>query len=268
MPKDIATLDEAMRLIEILSGRIIFTAEHPMVVLLEEGTHVVRSSWTSSWGNTSQHTLDITRSNITFVGSGINKTIIQGCLLFNSGRNGIIVKSCTFKAGGLICDGNKTCVELLDVSFDHCGLEGLDVGAGASVTATNCEFSHNHKGVVLKNRRTKGHFTDCSFHHNRGYGIHACKGAVVDLHGKATKSQNNNGDGLYAEDYGTKINLHALKLTTISKDNQHDFNTYKSGKIQEMDEEGSVVQVHRSPTQPRNLNPLHPDFFNAPIQYM
>ena len=47
-----------------------YTKLNPIVVLLGKGEHQITSSWTSPRGGNCPTTLGITRSNITFVGTG------------------------------------------------------------------------------------------------------------------------------------------------------------------------------------------------------
>ena len=47
-------------------------------VLLGKGDHEVSSSWTDEDGDENETTLEITRSNITFVGTGKDTTTILG----------------------------------------------------------------------------------------------------------------------------------------------------------------------------------------------
>jgi len=82
VPYDIETLDRAMRVIEILIDRkpgIPYSKEDPLVVELDKGEHQIASSWTPPGNHYErQTTLGITRSNITFVGKGIDTTTILG----------------------------------------------------------------------------------------------------------------------------------------------------------------------------------------------
>ena len=73
VPKDVETIDEAMRVIEILYDRIVYTKEHPMVVVLKEGFHKVTSSCATSYGIMLHTTLNISLGNITFIGKGMKK---------------------------------------------------------------------------------------------------------------------------------------------------------------------------------------------------
>ena len=65
---DVATINDVMGVIEILLSRREYTKINPFVVLLGKGDHQVTSSWTDGDGFEHATTLNITRSNITFLG--------------------------------------------------------------------------------------------------------------------------------------------------------------------------------------------------------
>ena len=83
---DVATIDGVMGVIEILSSRREYTKINPFVVLLGKGDHQITSSWTSpnqyedddEDNEPLESTLGITRSNITFLGTGKDTTTILG----------------------------------------------------------------------------------------------------------------------------------------------------------------------------------------------
>ena len=75
---DVATIDDVMGVIEILSSRREYTKLNPFIVLLGKGEHQITSSWTEEDGFESETTLEITRSNITFTGKDIGTTTILG----------------------------------------------------------------------------------------------------------------------------------------------------------------------------------------------
>merc|ERR1712166_578674 len=66
---DVATINDVMGVIEILSSRREYTKLNPLVVLLGKGDHQITSSWTPPlhWQSERPTTLELTRSNITFV---------------------------------------------------------------------------------------------------------------------------------------------------------------------------------------------------------
>ena len=73
VPEQVPTIDEAMRVSFNLSKQKVFSKEKPLVVVLSEGDHVVEGSWTDPFGSVRQNTLDITCSNISFIGQGKDK---------------------------------------------------------------------------------------------------------------------------------------------------------------------------------------------------
>merc|ERR1712166_686959 len=75
---DVATIEDVMGVIEILSSRREYTKLNPFVVLLGLGEHRITSSWIDEDGYGYETTLEITRSNITFVGTGKDTTTILG----------------------------------------------------------------------------------------------------------------------------------------------------------------------------------------------
>ena len=78
VPHDVVWIDQAMRVIEILSSRREYTKASPLVVLLGKGDHQITSSSTDEDGDEVETTLGITRSNITFLGDGKDSTTILG----------------------------------------------------------------------------------------------------------------------------------------------------------------------------------------------
>lgn len=86
VPHDVATIDQAMRVIGILSRRQEYMKLNPFVVLLGKGDHQITSSWTTAneyedeeeEQTESETTLELTRNNITFVGTGKATTTILG----------------------------------------------------------------------------------------------------------------------------------------------------------------------------------------------
>ena len=75
---DVATIEDVMGVIEILSSRREYTKLNPFVVLLGKGDHQITSSWTAPNGYERQTMIGMTRSNVTFVGTGKDTTTILG----------------------------------------------------------------------------------------------------------------------------------------------------------------------------------------------
>jgi hypothetical protein len=132
-------------------------------------------------------------------------------------------------------EGEEASVEMMDVSVKGCGRSGLSVDSGASVKATQCEFSENRFGVVMTGG-SKGIFTDCSIHHNGAAGVVADdEGTLVELRGERTEIHHSGGDGLSACSNGTiNIYIPSRSITALVHDHgeDDDLDTYDGGKIQ------------------------------------
>ena len=73
------------------------------MVVLSEGEHVVEGSWMESNGVVRENTLDITCSNISFIGQGKDKTTVCGGFCVENKKN-VTVKSLTLKFQmGMVC---------------------------------------------------------------------------------------------------------------------------------------------------------------------
>ena len=94
---DVATINGVMGVIEILSSRREYTKALPFVVLLGKGDHQITSSYTDTLYGTTATTLEITRSNITFVGTGQDTTTILGGFSICGFYSSIIRENITFK---------------------------------------------------------------------------------------------------------------------------------------------------------------------------
>ena len=132
----------------------------------------------------SQNTLDITCSNISFVGQGKDKTTVHGGIDVWNKKN-VTVKNLTLtnpNEDGLHVEGEEASVDLLHVSVKECGRFGLFVMNGASVIAPQCEYCENRQAGVVVFGGSKGIFTD--------------KGNVVELRGEQTEIHHNNQSDL------------------------------------------------------------------------
>jgi hypothetical protein len=122
---DVATINEVMGVIEILSSRREYTKASHFVVLLGKGYHQITSSWSPPGVPEQQTTIGITCSNITFIGKGIGETTILGGISSTDKQN-ITIQQLTltntydsYSANGILMYGSE--VELIDVSIVHCG---------------------------------------------------------------------------------------------------------------------------------------------------
>ena len=254
VPEQVPTIDEAMRIGFNLAKQKEYLKEKPLVVVLGEGEHVVEGSFTDSYGRVFENTLGITCSNISFIGQGKDKTTVHGTFRVLNKKN-VTVKSLTLtnpnpNGTGVRVEGEEASVEMMDVSVKKCGSIGLVVDSGASVKATQCEFSENGESGVAVIGGSKGIFTDCTIHHNRGlYGVFANEeGTLVELRGEQTEIHHNRNDGLSAWSNAT-INIHipSLPITALIHDNRTDLFTFNGGKIQSQLSSSSLelTVIHR-----------------------
>jgi len=236
VPEQVPTIDEAMRVGFNLAKQKVYSKEKQLIVVLSEGEHVVEGTWMDSQGDVRENTLDITCSNISFVGQSKDKTTVHGGFGVSNKKN-VTVKSLTWthpNGCGLYVVGEEASVEMMGVSVKECKFSGLVVSSGASVKVTQCEFSENGQAGVYVNGGSKGIFTDCSIHHNGWYGVLADdEGSLVELRGEQTDIHHNNKTGLYARSNGI-INIHipSRPITALVHDNSRDLFTDDGGKIQ------------------------------------
>ena len=209
------------------------------MVVLSEGEHVVEGSFTDLYGNVRENTLGITCFNISFIGQSKDKTTVHGGFGVSNKKN-VTVKSLTLTlpnvwiGRSLDVEGEEASVEMIGVSAKKCGDQGLFLGSGASLKATQCEFSENAGHGVQLGKGAKGIFTDCFFHHNGFSGVFASdEGTLVELRGERTEIHHNKAHGLVAGSNGTiNIYIPSRPITALVHDNRNrDLFTY-GGKIQ------------------------------------
>jgi len=236
VPEQVPTIDEAMRIGFNLSKQKDYSKEKSLVVVLSDGEHVVEGSFTDSDGDLYENTLDITCSNISFIGQSKDKTTVHGGIGVENKKN-VSVKSLTLttilNGFGLRVEGEEASVEMMGVSVKKCGSYGLYVGSGASVKATQCEFSENKQEGVDVFDGSKGFFTDCSFHHNGADGVWAANEGTLEFRGEQTEIHHNGEDGLFAWSNATiNIYIPSRPITALVHDNGSDLYTTGGGKIQ------------------------------------
>jgi len=259
VPEQVPTIDEAMRIGFNLAKQKEYSKEKSLMVVLSEGEHVVEGSFTRSNGDVCENTLDITCSNISFIGQGKDKTTVHGGIVVLNKKN-VTVKSLTLTNPdenitlvGLRVQGEEASVEMMDVSVKECGSEGLIVVSGASVKATQCEFSENGWTGACVHDGSKGIFTDCTFHHNENYGVWADNvGTLVELQGEQTEIRHNSGDGLCASTNAIiNIYIPTRSITALIHDNEgeEDLSTCDGGKIQSQLSSSSLelTIIHEGP---------------------
>ena len=244
---DVATIDDVMGVIEILSSRREYTKASPFVVLLGKGNHEVTSSWTNPYGHVRQTTLGITRSNITFIGQGIGQTTILGGIGIHHAQN-ITLKQLTLtntNGSGIQIFG--AIVELVDVSIARCSGNGIYVCKTVStpprLDATRCEISSNGgHGLTFINPVNSNInipfnvcLKNCISHHN-SRGIYVGGKGVVNIHGNATSVDSNRQQGIRADTSG-KVLLHLPS--------QHN-TIYNNGKGDRLTHGGTITNVEDS----------------------
>jgi len=221
IPYDIETLDRAMRVIEILVDRkpgLPYSKEDPLVVELDKGEHQITSSWTDQYVRVRQSTLGITRSNITYLGKGKDRTTILGGFGIHDFEN-ITFKQMTVTntdrynvlnhvPSGISMSNAK--VKIIDVALKgsgSCGLYVQDSFSENTVVATRCEFANSSTGAYVGGSLTSAKFNNCVFHDNSNTGILVSSKATLHLHGEATAIHSHESFGISALSSG-KVLIH------------------------------------------------------------
>jgi hypothetical protein len=213
VPQGCPTVEKAMDLAVIFSERKEYTGTEPLKIRLEEGVHEIV-------GNNSKM-MNVTCSHITFVGKGKNHTTVHGGFDVTN-RQKVKFEELTItnqNGDGLSLSGSETNVDVSKCAVKECGSTGMWVLAGASVTATQCEFMENGSyGVYCQSANTKSRLNDCQMHHNGNHGLFAYDRAVVDLHGTKTDTHSNKYHGICVYNHG-KVNIHLPSQHNTSHDN-------------------------------------------------
>jgi len=259
---DVATIDDVMGVIEILSSRREYTKINPFVVLLGEGDHPITSTCicTTLIGYEHPTTLGITRSNVTFLGAGKDTTTVLGGFLIINQEN-ITFKQMTVTniGNGIRMEGAQ--VELVDAATSNCTTCGIYVrnaaGALSQLVATRCEMSNNGtSGLTIVNPRNNNNNLDnmvsiwaaltapfralipfnvclknCIFEGNYVSGILLEGKGVVNVHGNATAIHSNRWDGIVAVN-SAKVFIHLPSHHNTSYNNgREDRLTSRGGTI-------------------------------------
>ena len=226
VPYDIGTLDQAMRVMEILIDRKPYSKKNPLVVEIDKGEHQItsirkidkrKSGRKNKYTNTHcffeyeyANTLIITRSNIRFVGKGKETTTILGG--FQVENQNISFKNMTVtntaERGTGICTKNTTAVELIDVALKGCRSSALLISGftcETTVVATRCEFANSRIGALVCGSLTSAIFKNCVFNDSRDGGLFVNRGATIHLHGDATAIHSNKRIGIHATESGRVI---------------------------------------------------------------
>jgi hypothetical protein len=241
VPQGCLTVEKAMDLAVIFSERKEYTGTDPLKVRLDEGVHTIVGSIRGR--------MNVTCSHITFVGKGKDHTTIRGGFLVVNQQNVTFEELAVTNSGiggfGLFLEGSETTVDVLKCAVKECGVTGMSVYTGASVTATLCEFMGNGIiGVYCKGANTKARLNDCQMHHNGSNGLVADDHAVVDLHGTKTDIHSNKRDGIGAGSRG-KVNIHLPSQHNTSHDNvgEDRVNGWNGGSIANINADGTFTHV-------------------------
>ena len=229
---DVATINGVMGVIEILSSRREYTKSDPFVVLLGKGDHQIRCRWMdqSCGPRTLDHRLssrynmlEITRSNITFVGNG-NDTTILGRFDIENFQNitfkNMTVTNTSDEGTGMRIRNAK--VELIDVVFKGCKSTGLRIPnspCATTVVATRCEFANSQLGAVVNGSLTSATFKNCVINDNSYDGINVDEKATIHLHGEATAIHSNGSRGISAWN-SAKVLIHLPSHHNTSYNNR------------------------------------------------
>lgn len=212
---DVATIEDVMGVVEILSSRREYTKINPFVVLLGKGEHEITSSGTAPAefedgdGDEYATTLAITHSNITFIGKGKDTTTILGGFRIENLEN-ITFKQMTVtntSEDGIGLDMMNAKVELMDVALNKCSGFALNIILESTLVATRCEFANSKIGAGVFSSLTSATFKNCVFHDNHFNGIVASQNSTIHLHGEATASYSNKMQGINAS-YSGKVIIH------------------------------------------------------------
>ena len=244
---DVATIDDVMGVIEILTSRREYTKLNPFVVLLGKGEHQIISSWTTLNPDYDEDenednelveietTLGITRSNITFIGEEKDTTTILGGFRIYNVENitfkNMIVTNTSHDGCGI--DMRNAKVEFFDVALKGCRVYALYINDSTSettVVATRCEFADSQLGAYVEGSLSSAKFKNCEFHDNEFDGIQI-SGSIINLHGKDTAIYSNEQHGIRAHTSG-KVLIHLPSHhNTCYNNGMQDRNTFNGGTI-------------------------------------
>jgi hypothetical protein len=216
VPQGCPTVQKAMDLAVIFSERKEYTGTDPLKIRLDKGIHEIV-------GN--DNVLNVTCSHITFVGKGNNQTTVRGGFKVANQQNVTFEELAVMNQNGfrfrygLYLTGSETTVDVLKCAVNQFGHTGMRVCDGATITATQCEFTENGvNGVLCRDANTKARFIDCQMHQNGIHGLNAWNRAVVDLHGTKTDIHSNKRHGIDATNRA-KVNIHLPSQHNTSHDN-------------------------------------------------
>ena len=239
VPEGCPTINEAMDLAVIFSGRNRVRFRNPVQILVGEGQHVMGAGagYTRVW------TVAVVGcSNVTITGKGKCKTTIFGGFVVNGKYNVKMEQLCVIHVAGygLVCEKSGTNVDVTECCFKRCQGSGMSVEEGVTVTATRCDFMENGwHGVGCGGAKTKVRLDDSTMHHNGICGLWAEDHAVVDLRGTKTAIHSNKRDGICAIDKA-KVNIHLPSQHNTTHDNV-EWDRYQ-------DNDGSIANINADGT--------------------
>ena len=237
---DVATINEVMGVVEILSSRREYTKASPLVVLLGKGNHQITSSWADEDVAEVETTLGITRSNLTFVGTGKGSTRILGGFGIENVEN-ITFKNMTVtntSENGRCINMENAKVELIDVAVKGCEESALVANSTHQTTlvATRCEFANSECGAAVFGSLSSATFKNCVFHDNSCHGFYGSSRSTIHLHGKATAIHSNGRIGIYAHNSGKVIIHLSSHHNTTYNNTREDRFTSIGGSITNVDD--------------------------------
>ena len=185
--------------------------------------------------------LGITRSNITFVGTGTGTTTIIGGFGIYEQENitfkNMTVTNTSQYGSGIYMLNAK--VELMDVVLKGCTQNALFISYSATastVVATRCEFANSSIGAIVQSSLTSATFNNCVFHDNKYDGIFGDDNATIHLHGEATAIHSNSQRGIIAHG-SAKVIIHLpSNHNTTYNNTREDRNTDFGGTITNVDD--------------------------------
>ena len=245
MPQDAPSLERLMERVQRLMEQEGYVEGTTVVMALGSGVHEVVGSWSDPvWHTTYRKTLYVSCNHLSFVGQGEGVTIVEGGLVVENGRK-VSVEGLTMKNAsgyGVVASGAGTEIVLKKMTVEECQYSGVGVDKGVKLVATDCHFHQNGgSGVSVAGSTTTARLTNCTSHHNKGDGVRAWCGAVVDLMGEGTSVHDNEEHGLNAscrgDERGATINVYQpCVLNDMSHGNNHQ-NVYElaGGIVQQKD---------------------------------
>jgi hypothetical protein len=228
----------------VFSAQKVYTVVDPLQIQLDKGIHEI-VGYTDE-DDEHRTAVNVTCSYITFVGKGKDQTTIRGGFSVENQQNVKFEElAVTHPDGdGLWLHGSETTVDVLKCVVKECGYSGMAVTDGATVTATQSEFTENGSwGVFCRDANTKVRLNNCTMHHNGSHGLWAYNRGVVDLHGTKTEIHSNKGDGIRAS-FRAKVNIQLPFQHNTSHDNDgQDRHQASGGSIANINADGTFTHV-------------------------